>query len=200
MIDIINFFSYIVCFSLSNIFYTFSLQPMKRIEKSGDKAWKECSIFRMVSGFFTLIIIINTIFWFFFPFPPLDWKVSQYYFLSVIIGIILLIPCVILFIKAIKDAGKESLFPSPDTKMYGGMYNHIRHPQSISEFSFHTILGFFVNSWFMILFSLLWIIFYLPIMLTIEEKDLIKRYGDSYRNYRKETGMIIPKFRRKITN
>ena len=33
-----------------------------------------------------------------------------------------------------KDAGSESLHPSKETVMYGGIYNYIRHPQALGEF------------------------------------------------------------------
>lgn len=197
MIDIINLFNYIVSLTLANILYTFSLQPMKRKGKSGDKAWKECSKFRIISGLFTIIAIINNFLWILYPVPALDWKINQNYIIPMIIGIIFIIPCIILFIKGMADGGKESLIPSPNTKMYKGIYRHIRHPQSVGEFSLHIVFGFFVNSWFMILFALIWALFYLPIMLHIEEKDLIRRFGDIYREYKKETGLIFPKLRKK---
>jgi protein-S-isoprenylcysteine O-methyltransferase Ste14 len=34
----------------------------------------------------------------------------------------------------------------------------------------------------------------IPIVIYFEEKDLIKRFGDKYLDYKKKTGALIPKF------
>ena len=53
--------------------------------------------------------------------------------------------------------------------------------------------GFFFNSYILILgFSLLVAILLIIFVKTWEEKDLEKRFGDSYRDYKKKVSFIFP--------
>lgn len=56
-------------------------------------------------------------------------------------------------------------------------------------------IAFAVNSWFLVIVTFAYIIIYTPIMLYFEEKDLVKRFGESYKQYQKETGMLFPKIK-----
>jgi len=96
-----------------------------------------------------------------------------------------------------RDAGSETLQPSKQTQMYGGIYNYIRHPQSLGEFPLFIAIAFIVNSWFMVILMSVYIIVYVPIMIYYEEKDLIWRFGERYREYQKKTGALFPKIRKK---
>jgi protein-S-isoprenylcysteine O-methyltransferase Ste14 len=41
-----------------------------------------------------------------------------------------------------------------------------------------------------------YILIYTPIMIYFEERDLVKRFGDEYRQYQKEVGVLLPKLKR----
>lgn len=178
--------------------YISSLQPIKKSEKKGEKAWKYCKRLRALSGLFELLTIINLILWIWYPVPIFStWTISPNMWISVIIGCIALLPlCVIMFL-GIKDAGSESLSPSKDTEMYGGIYKYIRHPQSLGEFPIYIVIGIFLNSWFLIIISTIAIIIYVPLMIHYEEIDLIRRFGDKYKEYQKTTGALLPKLRKR---
>ena len=76
--------------------------------------------------------------------------------------------------------------------MYGGIYEKIRHPQSLGEVWVGHIISLILNSTFLFLFSFLWIpVFYY--MSVVEERDLILRFGTPYSEYRERTGMYFPK-------
>ncbi len=197
-IAFINFGSLILSFILLGILYTISLQPMTRAEKYGEKAWKQCEIYRSIGGFFELLSVINLILWIWFPLPIVgEWKINDNIWVGIIIGVCILIPCGIIMVKGIIDAGSEALSPSKETEMYGGIYKYIRHPQTLGEFPMFVALGFLFNSWFLVLICSVFIIFYTPIMIHYEEKDLIKRFGNKYIQYQKTTGALFPKFRKK---
>jgi len=40
------------------------------------------------------------------------------------------------------------------------------------------------------------LVVFIPINIYYEEKDLIRRFGDKYQNYRKQTGALFPKLRK----
>ncbi|TFF87661.1 MAG: isoprenylcysteine carboxylmethyltransferase family protein [Promethearchaeota archaeon] len=204
MIEWINFISLIVSIFFFCYFYTISLQPMAREEKAnkGEKAWRECALFRSISSIFEVIIVINCILWVFIPIDFLNWAIFPNLLISIIVAVIASIPFIIILLKGVKDAGSESLQPSKDTEMYSGIYGYIRHPQSLGEFPLFIIIAVGINSWFLLFSMTLFIVIYIPIMIHYEEQDLIKRFGDEYREYQKNTGAIFPKirFRKKKKN
>ncbi|HDZ17846.1 hypothetical protein LCGC14_0719920 [marine sediment metagenome] len=197
MIEWINLSILFLSLFLFCYFYTLSIQPVKREEKRGDIAWKECTFFRYLSWFFNLIIGISFILWMWFPIPFLNWKIHSDYLVCFLIGVVFSIPFLMLLLKSMKDAGSESLHPSKKTTMYRGIYNYIRHPQILGEFPLFVTGAFIVNSWFLLLLMIVFVLVYTPIMIYYEEKDLLRRFGDDYRDYQKRTGALFPVIRKK---
>ena len=75
--------------------YTISIQPMKRSEKHGDKAWTDCKKFRLIGGIAELISLVNLILWIWFPLPVVnEWIISSNIWIGIIIGICMLVPCI----------------------------------------------------------------------------------------------------------
>ncbi|TXT67409.1 MAG: conserved membrane protein of unknown function [Promethearchaeota archaeon] len=197
IISLINFLSLVISIGTFGILYIISLQPMKRSRTRGEKAWEESKQYRMIGGFLELVSVINIILWIWFPLPAIgDWKISEQFWVGIVIGVFILVPCVSIMTKGMIDAGSESLAPSQENEMYGGIYKYIRHPQTIGEFPIYVALAFMVNSWFLVFFATICIIIYIPIMIYYEEKDLVLRFGDKYREYQKTTGALFPKFRK----
>jgi len=200
IIAIINFSSFLFSCLVMGYLYLLSIQPMKRAETHGEKAWIECKKFRSIAGLFELISVVNLIIWIWFPLPIVDtWIISPNIWIGIIIAICIAIPCMIIMFLGIKAAGSETLSPSKDTKMYGGIYKYIRHPQTLGEFPTFVALGFAFNSWFLVLFTAIFIFMYIPLMIHYEELDLIRRFGEKYREYQKNTGALFPKFRKRTS-
>ncbi|TFG16644.1 MAG: isoprenylcysteine carboxylmethyltransferase family protein [Promethearchaeota archaeon] len=197
ILGIINFSVLLLSYLLFGYFYVLSIQPVKRQEKYGEKAWDNCKRLRLIASFFEGIVILNLILWIWFPLPIVDtWIISPNFWLGIIIALIIGIPCCIVMFLGLKAAGSESLTPSKDTKMYEGIYRYIRHPQTLGEFPLFVVICFGVNSWFLVMISTLFIVIYVPIMIYYEERDLIRRFGEKYRNYQKTTGALFPRLRK----
>jgi protein-S-isoprenylcysteine O-methyltransferase Ste14 len=174
-------------------FYIKSVSPAQLEKKIGEAAYPKCMRYRILSGVFEGVTIINYVIYFFFPLPiglplvlPLPWSVS------VLIGVLVLIPSVILMAIGVKDAGQETLEPKKEHTLYGGIYETIRHPQAIGESFLWFPFAFFLNSPFLVLYSFIWFPV-LYIMCLAEEKDLVIRYGQPYLDYRERVGFLIPK-------
>ena len=197
MIEWINFSLFLMSLFLFSYFYTLSVQPVKREKRKGERAWKECMKLRIIASIFEFIIIITLILWIWFPLPLINWKVHPNYVFGLVIGIVISIPCLAILLKGMRDAGSETLQPSKETQMYGGVYNYIRHPQSLGEFPLFVVIAFIVNSWFMVLLMSVYIMIYVPIMICYEEEDLIRRFGKNYQEYQKKTGALFPKIRKR---
>ncbi len=197
MIEWLNFFILFISTLLFSYFYILSIQPVKREQNRGERAWKECMILRSLSIGFEIMKTINLVLWTWFPIPSLNWKIHSNNLIGIFLGIIISLPSAYILLKGVKDAGFETIQPSKETLMYPGIYKYIRHPQSTGEFPLFLALAFAMNSWFLVIVMATHMIIYLPIMIYFEEKDLIRRFGDKYRDYQKRTGAIFPKIRKK---
>lgn len=174
-------------------FYIKSVQPVALERKIGAAAWKKCARYRLVSAIFMTITVVNYIAYYFFPLPlPLQRRFPWPWLTSIAVAVFILAPALYLLVRGGRDAGKETMQPSPEHQMYGGIYEKMRHPQAVGESV--TWLGgaFLLNSPLLALYSLVWPpIYYL--MCRAEEKDLVQRYGQPYVDYMARTGLLFSK-------
>jgi protein-S-isoprenylcysteine O-methyltransferase Ste14 len=179
------------------LLYVTSLRPAALAEKRGEKAWKECEIFRTIATGLMILMLANIILWNRFPVIELAWVIHPHPFVGIILGATLFFTTLPIWVKGLIDAGKGSLKSSEKSTLFGGIYKYIRHPQTLGEISWFLAAPLFSNSLFLFGVMLLYTILYVPIMVYFEERDLIKRFGDAYRIYQKNTGALIPKFRKR---
>ena len=67
-----------------------------------------------------------------------------------------------------------------------GVYKFSRHPIYFSGFLMFISVGIVCASWVFLFFAAVWIVFW-QIVVPAEERLLIEKYGDSYRDYRDRT-------------
>ena len=194
MYEWINLALFISSLLLFSILYFFSLMPATLSEKIGEQSWKHCRNLRLAASFFELIAVVTPILWIWFPIEELNWKIFPNWWIGIVVGIVIILPGAVLMYKGVKDAGKETLTPSKESEMYGGIYKYIRHPQTIGELPMFPALALCLNSWFLFIIMTVFIVIYMPIMLIFEEKDLVKRFGEPFKEYQKTTGAYFPKY------
>lgn len=73
-----------------------------------------------------------------------------------------------------------------DKPVMQGAYKISRHPMYLSGFLMFTGVGISCASWVVLLLAVVWIVFW-RIAVPAEEKFLIEKYGDDYRDYRDRT-------------
>lgn len=193
----INFILMNINAGLFTIFSIVSVMPVTLEERYGKRAWKICYYLRILMSVFIIGMIVNMILWIWIPLEELSWKVSTDHLVSAIIGFIIVIPCTIILYVSLKHGGEEHMKPKQETKLHGGIYKIIRHPGVIGEMPWYVSIGFFLNSLFLVVWSTIFILIYIPIYIYFEEKDLVKRFGEEYLTYRDQTGALVPKFWRK---
>lgn len=193
MIEWLNLVLLILSTFTSLFFYIKSVQPAKLEQEIGEIAYEKCERYRVYASIPFGIFFISYILYVFYPLPlPIPNELPWDYTISVIAAIIWAIPAFALMGIGVRHAGEETLTPRKEHTMYGGIYNKIRHPQSLGEVWTGFILALVLHRTFLFLFSFLWIpIFYY--MSVVEERDLILRYGKPYEEYRERVGMYFPK-------
>jgi len=91
-------------------------------------------------------MIINMILWIWFPVPNLAWPFHPNPVVGKVAAFAIAVPSSAILVKGMKDAGKETMQPSKATSMFGGIYQHIRHPQTLGEMPLFIAIALFINS------------------------------------------------------
>ena len=73
-----------------------------------------------------------------------------------------------------------------DKPVMQGIYKISRHPMYLSGFLMFTAVGISCASWIVLLLAVVWIVFW-RIAVPEEERLLIEKYGNDYRDYRERT-------------
>lgn len=75
-----------------------------------------------------------------------------------------------------------------------GVYSIIRHPQYLGALLAHFGISFLLSAWFSLLSTPLMVIL-ICLISRKEEKELIREFGQEYKDYRKKVPMVIPQLR-----
>jgi len=98
----------------------------------------------------------------------------------------------------LKVKGTPIPFNPPSKVVNTGPYRYTRNPMLTGVFMLLFGLGFSINSFSLVLFfTPLYVLINVWELKNIEEPELIKRLGDEYAEYRRNTPMFIPRFRSK---
>ncbi|MBU0493979.1 MAG: isoprenylcysteine carboxylmethyltransferase family protein [Chloroflexi bacterium] len=174
-------------------FYAKSAGPAALERRIGERAYRRCAWYRVIASVFMTIASLNYVVYVFYPLPislprtfPWDWWVSA------LIAVLIAIPGGYLWLRGMKDAGKETMIPEKGHTLYSGIYRTIRHPQALGEVTFWWVIAFLLHSPFLVLVSFIWLPIF-ALMCLAEERDLVIRYGQAYEDYKRNTGFVIPK-------
>jgi protein-S-isoprenylcysteine O-methyltransferase Ste14 len=190
----LNFVSLLVFTVIYAVGYVFSVRPAHLEQKIGEKAYRRCTLYRLLLLIPMGIVTINYIVYLFYPvaIDPFPLRFSWPYWVNVLLAMVIGLPTLYVATRGVIDAGSESLIPEKKNTLYGGIYQKIRHPQAVGEAPMFVWVSLLLNSPFLVAFSLL----IMPIWYwwsREEEKDLLLRYGDPYAEYLRHTGMFFPK-------
>ncbi len=108
---------------------------------------------------------------------------------AVVAALPLATSAVMLMATAIRHAGMETLAPRADGSLFGGVYRRFRHPQSLGALLSFWALAMGLDSAFLLAVAAMGV----PVWLAVirwEECDLVLRFGDAYREYRRQVGLL----------
>lgn len=114
----------------------------------------------------------------------------------IILGIILIVLCIVIWIKAVFQSKIDERFRK-NTLVTDGIYAWVRHPIYSAFLLICTGVLFIArNLWLLILPFFFWLLLTI-LMIHTEEKWLEERFGLAYRDYCKQVNRCIPWFPRK---
>ena len=173
---------------LLEIFYLQHYQADKKILYAQKK--KRAFLFVMMMG----IQAIPFIYIFSIDFGSTDYQIWKW--LSFPVAFFYLF-CIWLFVKALSDLGNWWT-PGQDLKedlelVTTGAYFYVRHPMYSSLLGIAICQIFMIQNWIAGPASLFLVTPFCIYQIRREESLLVKFFGDDYRNYIRETGMLCPK-------
>jgi protein-S-isoprenylcysteine O-methyltransferase Ste14 len=193
MIAWINVAVLLLSTALTLYFYVESARPAALEREIGPAAYARCTRYRFLSGAFMGLASVNYVLYYFYPLPlPLPHTFAWPWWISALIAALIAVPAGYLWVRGMLDAGEETMIVKKEHAMYGGIYEHIRHPQAAGELPFWWVMAFLLHSPFLVLYSFVWVPVFV-LMCLAEERDLVLRYGEAYEVYRERTGFLLPK-------
>lgn len=108
---------------------------------------------------------------------------------------IIVIPLIYLVFSAIGSNISETVFTKESHRLITtGIYTRVRHPlymvSALALISFSLLTA----NWFIAAMSVISMALVLTVVVPKEEKQLIQKFGDDYRNYQKRSGKMWPRF------
>jgi protein-S-isoprenylcysteine O-methyltransferase Ste14 len=193
LIPWINFGVMVIATILMFYFYMQSSRPAQLEKKIGEVAYKKCGQYRIIASAFELLVIANYVIYSYYPLPiSIPQTFPWPYWISVLIAVIIGVPSGYVMYQGVLAAGEAGMIPKKNQKLFGGIYNKLRHPQAMGELPLWWAGSLILNSPFLALYSIVMIPIFIFMSLA-EEKDLLIRYGKKYADYKARTGFIIPK-------
>lgn len=131
-----------------------------------------------------IMILLNYKVWFIDPF-------SIHQVISWMLLILSLYPVSVGFYLLKREGNPDSNFENTSKLVKSGIYGYIRHPLYLSVFIFGMGVLFKDPESIQIMLG---IVIFISIIITsgVEEKEMIAKFGDEYKDYMKETKMFIP--------
>jgi protein-S-isoprenylcysteine O-methyltransferase Ste14 len=96
------------------------------------------------------------------------------------------------------EIGNIEISPKTKNLVVSGPYKNTRNPMLFGTFSLYLAFALIINSITSVLLVCAIFVFMLTVVVKMEEKRLLKDFGNQYEDYRKKVSMFIPWFQRKI--
>jgi len=96
------------------------------------------------------------------------------------------------------EIGNIEISPKTENLVVSGPYKNTRNPMLFGTFLMYLALALFINSVSAVIIVCAFFVFMLTVVVKMEEKRLLKDFGNQYDEYRKKVSKFIPWCQRKI--
>ncbi len=96
------------------------------------------------------------------------------------------------------EIGNIEISPKTKNLVVSGPYKNTRNPMLFGTFLIYLAYALFMNSITSVVVVIAIFAFMLTVVVKMEEKRLLKDFGNQYEEYRKKVSMFIPWFQRKL--
>ncbi len=74
-----------------------------------------------------------------------------------------------------------------------GPYRWVRHPLYATALTMFFAIGFMAANWFILLVALIALILIRLVVVPLEERELLRKFGGAYAEYMRQTGRLLPR-------
>ena len=92
-----------------------------------------------------------------------------------------------------KNVSETVLTKKGHELVQAGPYRWVRHPLYTSGLLLSGGLSLVAANWLMAGLALVGVLCFLFVIIPLEETELVKKFGDSYRDYQRHTGRLLPR-------
>ena len=96
------------------------------------------------------------------------------------------------------EIGNIEISPKTKNLVVSGPYKYTRNPMLFGTLLIYLAFALFINSITSVMLVSAIFVFMLAVVVKMEEKRLLKDFGNQYEEYQKKVSMFIPWFQRKI--
>ena len=96
------------------------------------------------------------------------------------------------------EIGNIEISPKTKNLVVSGPYKNTRNPMLFGTFLIYLAFALFINSITSVVLVCVIFVFMLTVVVKMEEKRLLKDFGNQYEEYRKKVSKFIPWFQKKI--
>jgi protein-S-isoprenylcysteine O-methyltransferase Ste14 len=188
MVSLISLILIAVGTMLFAMLYIISLQPQALSLRIGQRAYRTCGRIRYVAMVFEAVTIVGYVLFVFgstFNFKLVSSNPTP---IRIIGGVFTLV-CLSFMTYATIKAGRESAAPDEHTELHKGIYELMRHPQTLGEMLSWFGIAMLLNSLTLLLYSIMWLPLFIGFTV-VEDNDLALRFGEAYLNYAKRVGLF----------
>jgi protein-S-isoprenylcysteine O-methyltransferase Ste14 len=176
--------------------YLTSVSPVCLSRRMGAGAYRFCKVCRYASVAMMAMPVVNYMLYLRYPLAMgIPEKMPWPWWVSLLAAAAMAAPATWLILRGISDAGAETMSPGRAKDLYGGIYQHMRHPQVTGAILLWVAMAVGLHSPLLVIISALTVPAWLIICL-LEERDLLLRFGDKYRGYRRQVP-LLPLIRRR---
>ena len=176
---------------LFSLLYIISVQPASLAQRFGERAYAWCGYIRMVSMLFEMSAVAGYIL-FVFGDRYNYILMKQHHLVIQVTGLVVTVLSLGFMFYAAWVAGKEAALPAMEHQLYQGIYNYMRHPQTLGEMVSWFGVAMVLNSLTLLVYSLVWIPLFIGYTV-LEDNDLALRFGQEYIDYTKRVGLFWKK-------
>jgi len=92
-----------------------------------------------------------------------------------------------------RNVSETVLTKSHHELVTSGPYRWIRHPLYTTGIALVLAIGLMAASWFILLFGLITLASIQLVVIPLEERELLTKFGQQYRDYTQRTGRLLPR-------
>lgn len=115
---------------------------------------------------------------------------------GVVLGLLTVPAAYWVFVSLGRNVSETILTKTHHELVTSGPYRWVRHPLYTTGLTLFLAIGLMAANWFILLFGLIGLASTWLVVIPLEERELLTKFGQDYRAYMRRAGRLLPRVRR----